>query len=498
VSKGKVIAGVIAVLVVGGAAAAFVYAGSRAAEVVVADVTRGDLSVTVSASGKIAAEEQIDLYPPTAGTIATLEVTDGQRVRAGQVIATMDSGPIEAQLAQAEAAYAGALAQRDAAAKAVPGVGDRNAADAAVEAARSAYEVADLRYRAAQAGLGAPTATEIAQAQAAVALAEAAAAAADSAYETFHETVYLPAPEPRDPALETARAALALARDQAAANLLGARQGLAALTAASDNTAAVAAAKVGRDQAYAAYLGAVAQRDALAKASSVASALEAADAAIAAAARARDLVAETLDSARIVAPVDGVVIFSAITNPLTGVAAGQPAVGSSISPASAPFSIVDFSELTFTAQVDEADITRVSAGMKAAISLDGLPDEEYETVVERAELQSVLTPTAGTAFPVILRIANPDRSILIGMNGSVEIRVETIEDVITMPVEALLEDRSANYVYIVRDGVVTRVEIEIGRLTDTLVEVRSGLAEGDQVVVSDVSELVDGARVRTD
>ncbi|MDP2300495.1 MAG: efflux RND transporter periplasmic adaptor subunit, partial [Actinomycetota bacterium] len=257
-------------------------------------------------------------------------------------------------------------------------------------------------------------------------------------------------------------------------------------------------AKVARDQAYAAYLGAVAQRDALAKASSVASALEAADAAITAAARARDLVAETLDSATIVAPVDGVVIFSAVTNPLTGVAAGKPAVGSSVSPASAPFSIVDFSELTFTAQVDEADITRVSEGMEAAIALDGLPDDEFETVVERVELQSVLTPTAGTAFPVILRIANPDRSVLIGMNGSVEIRVETIEDVITMPVEALLEDRSANYVYVVRDGVVTRVEIEIGRLTDTLVEVRSGLAEGDQVVVSDVSELVDGARVRTD
>lgn len=494
-SKGKTIAGIVAMLVVGGAAAAFVYAGSRAAEVSVADVTRGDLSVTVSASGRIAAEDRIDLYPPTAGVIEAIEVTDGQRVRAGQVIATMDTGPIEAQLAQAEAAYAGALAQRDATAKAVPGTADRNAADAAVEAARSAYEVAHLRYEAAKAGLGAPAPTEIAEAEAAVALAKAAAVAAKSAYDTFYETVYLPAPEPRDSVLETALATLAFTRDQAAVNLLAAQQALAALTAASDRTAAIAAAKVARDQAYAAYLGAVSQRDVLIKASSVGTALCAADAAIASAARARDLVAETLESADFVAPVDGVVIFSAVTNPLTGVATGKPTVGSSVSPAAAPFAVVDFAELTFTAQVDEADIARVAAGMSAVIILDGLSDE-FETEVERVEPQAVLTPTGGTAFPVILRIANRDRGALIGMNGSVEIRVETIDDVVTMPVEALLEDRVASYVFVVREGVATRVEIEIGRLTDTLVEVRSGLVEGDQVIVSDVSELADGSRVR--
>jgi HlyD family secretion protein len=498
VSKSKVVAAVLAVLAIGGTVAAFVYAGSRAAEVSVAEATRGDLAVTVSASGRVAAEERIDLYPPTAGVLATIEVADGERVRAGQVIATMETGPIEAQLAQAEAAYAGARAQRDAAARAVPGAADRRAADAAAEAARSAYDAANLRYEAARAGLGAPSPTEIAQAEAAVVLAEAATSAAREAYDTFYETVYLPAAEPRDPALETALVALALARDQAAANLAGAQQALAALRMASDNTAATVAAKLARDQAYAAYLGAVSQRDALAKASSVGSALEAADAAIAAAATARDLAADTLDSTRIVAPVDGVVIFSAVTNPLTGAVAGEPAVGSPVSPAAAPFAIVDFGELTFTAQVDEADIARVAAEMKAIVALDGLPEETFETTVERVEPQSVLTPTGGTAFPVVFRITNRDGAALIGMNGSVEIRVEVVEDVVTMPIEALLEDRGGTYVFVVTDGVAVRTEIEIGRLTDTLVEVRSGLSEGDRVIVSDVSELADGARVKAE
>ena len=494
----RVIVAIVAVLAIAAAVAAVVYTGSRAAVVSVAGVGRGDLTVTVSASGRISAEDRIDLYPPTAGVLQTIEVADGERVKAGQVIATLDPAPVEVQLAQAEAAYVGAVAQREAAAKAVPGPSDKQAADAAVQAAYAAYESADLRYQAAQAGLGAPSPADIAQAQAAVALAEAAASAAETAYDTFYETVYLPAPQPRDPALETALAALSLARDQAASNLAGARQALATITAASDNEAAVTGAKLARDQAYAAYLGAVSQRDAVARASSVGAAVSSADAAIAAADRARKLAADTLEAMTIVAPVDGVVVYSTTTNPLTGQVAGEPVVGSSVSPAAAPFSIIDFNEVTFTAQVDEADVSRVAEGMKATVVLDGVPDATYETEIVRVEPQSVLTPTGGTAFPVVFRLTNTDGAILNGMNGSVEVRVETIEDVITMPVEALLEDRAGSYVFVVRDGVARKTEIQVGKLTDTLVEVRSGLAEGDQVIVSDVSELADGARVRVD
>ena len=112
--------------------------------------------------------------------------------------------------------------------------------------------------------------------------------------------------------------------------------------------------------------------------------------------------------------------------------------------------------------------------------------------------ESVLTPTGGTAFPVYMRFATNSNPVLLGMNGSVEIRVETIGEAVTMPVEALLEEGGANYVYSIRGGRARRVEIEAGRLTDTRVEILSGLAEGDEVIVSGVSGLTDGARVRAE
>lgn len=501
--KSRVVFAVVAVLAIGGAAVAFAVSNANVSEVEVADVTNEDLAVVVSAAGAVEADTRVDVYPPTAGTLATLDVAEGDEVRAGQVLATMDTAPIEIQIAQAEAAYRGAIAQRSAITNAAPGSSELKAAQAAVDAAWSAYSLANAAYEAALAGVGAPSAGDIAQAQALVATAQAAATTAQSAYDSFYTNVYLPAPEPRDATLESALVALAFARDQAAANLADAQVSLAALLAASNNTATIAQAKIARDQAYAAYLGAQSQRDALAKASNVSSALASADAAVAAAESALAFANDTLDRAQIVAPIDGVVLFSgssaASLLSASGVGSGGGSalsVGASVTPASAPFAVVAFDTLAFTATVDEADIARVKEGMAARILLDGIAETEFTAEVVSIGRESQLTATGGTAFPVRLRFSSGGKPVLLGMNGSTDIEVETIGNATTMPIEALLEDGDSTYAYTVRDGRARRADITVGRMTDMRVEVLSGLSEGDSVIVSGVAELTDGVRVR--
>ncbi len=504
--KGRLIGALIGAVVVLGAAAAIALTNARATRVQVADVLREDLSVLVSASGEVEDDGRVDVHPPAAGTLASVEVTEGTRVVAGQVLARMVAEPLEVQAAQAEAAYAGALAQREAVSRTAPGSAEREAAAAGADAARKAYQIADSRYQAALAGAGAPSPEDRARAAAALAAAEAGSRIAQTAYEDYYTTVYLPTRPPRPADMETALATLSLARDQAAASLQAAQQSLAALLATSDNSAAVAAAKTARDQAYAAWLGAVAQQDALARASSVGGALESANAAIDAAAAARALANDTLARATIVAPADGIVLFGtagaalSASSSLAGFGAdgADLAPGSSVSPASAIFSIVSFDTLAFTALVDETDIVRVEPGMPAVIALDGLPDEELEARVASVGIRAVTTPTGGTAFPVRLTFRARTLPVLLGMNGSVEIGIETIGDVVTIPVEALFEEDAASYVYVVRDGRARRIEIEPGRFTDTRVEVRSGLSQGDVVIVSGVSGLEDGSRVQAE
>lgn len=491
-----------AVVVVAGAAVAFAVTGSDVTTVEIADVTREDLGISVIASGEVEADRQTDVYPPTAGTIASVEVTEGARVEAGQVLAMMDTAPLEVQVAQAEAAYQGAVAQRDAIGASTPGPSDLKAAEAAVNAAYSAYEAANAGYEAAVSGLGASTSSELATAELMLAVAETASDAAHAAYDAYHENVYLPAPEPRDAVMESTLDALEAARDEADKALADAQATVAAIESAA-SAANTTSAKVARDQAYAAYLGAVAQRDALVRASDASGARASADAAVTAAEAALEYAGDTLEQARIVAPVDGIVLLggSSAASLIPGAASstgGGVSEGSSVSPAAPVFEIVSFDALALNARVDEADIGRIESGMKATVTLDGVSAREFAAKVTGTGTRPVTTATGGTAFPVKLVFETMGENVLLGMNGSAEIEVDTIEEALTIPVEALFEEDGVSFVFRYEDEHAYRAEIEVGRMTDTRVEVLSGLDETDRVIVSGASDLVDGARVRAE
>jgi len=73
------------------------------------DVVRGDLIVSVSGSGNIVASDEADLAFGTSGKIARIYVDEGDKVSEGEVLATLDTGPLKLALAQAQAALDQAL-----------------------------------------------------------------------------------------------------------------------------------------------------------------------------------------------------------------------------------------------------------------------------------------------------------------------------------------------------------------------------------------------------
>lgn len=112
-----------------------------------AKVTVEPLSVTVSASGKITADKKSDIFPPTQGTLATVNVKDGQIVKAGQLIATEDQDPLLVQAAQAQAGIAAGEAQKAQAYDQMPTHADISAANANVCATQFQYNLANDAYQ---------------------------------------------------------------------------------------------------------------------------------------------------------------------------------------------------------------------------------------------------------------------------------------------------------------------------------------------------------------
>lgn len=411
-------------------------------EIETATATEQNLAVTVTASGKVEAGVSADVFPPAAGTIDTIYASDGETVTAGDRIALLDSEPLELQVAQARAALSAAKAQLANAGATGGGAADIKAARTQVSAAERSVTAAKSGQAAAQTGY-------------------------DNASAAYSQAVaVLPSDSPT-------LSALALARDQAKAGLDQAKAG-------------VTQARAGLDQAKAGL--------ARAKAGDPASQKRAAQQGVQQAAAALSLAEDALEKSTMTAPIDGIVIFNA---PGAALGGGTKATeGSAVSPQAAPFTVVDLSALRFTAEVDEADIDRVKVDMKAMVSLDAFPGEEFSSVVTRINPAAQPTATGGTVFAVELDLGGVAKDILLGMKGDADVEVSSRGSALTVPVEALFSEGGTDFVYSVVAGKLKKTEITVGATTDTDVEVLSGLQAGDTVALSGSTQYVDGMPVR--
>ncbi len=148
VPKGWLLLG--AVLAVAAGFAAYLLSGQRIrprrVEVVTASVvTEGQATTVLTATGYVEAERKADLSPKITSRITRLNVTEGTRVRKGDIIARLDSTDLDAQLAEAQANWVNAQAELNRQ-KAIfdQGLATRSALDAAT--ASEAATRARVRY----------------------------------------------------------------------------------------------------------------------------------------------------------------------------------------------------------------------------------------------------------------------------------------------------------------------------------------------------------------
>ena|GEM_PF-1163352 len=139
------IAVIAAVVVAAGGGVAYASLNSTT-EVKVATAALSKLAVTVDAPGTVTEAGRRGVYPPAAAMIATVEVADGDQVKAGQVLVRLGTAPLKMVVAQAKAALATARAQAEATSNAAPTGSEKAAANRAISAANSALSTAKKNY----------------------------------------------------------------------------------------------------------------------------------------------------------------------------------------------------------------------------------------------------------------------------------------------------------------------------------------------------------------
>ena len=151
--------------------------------------------------------------------------------------------------------------------------------------------------------------------------------------------------------------------------------------------------------------------------------------------------------------------------------------------------IYDLSSLTFKMSIDELDIQSVKVGQKVTVTADAFEGQTFSGTVTNVSLESTYSNGVST-YPVTVTMDEAG-NLLPGMNVDGVITLEEANDVLTIPVDALMR---GNQVYIKDDSVKEQngpvpagfkaVEVETGLTNDSYVEIKSGLSEGDTVYVA--------------
>lgn len=154
----------------------------------------------------------------------------------------------------------------------------------------------------------------------------------------------------------------------------------------------------------------------------------------------------------------------------------------------AAFTMSSDDNMVLSVNVDELDINSVSNGQTAALTFDAIEDKEFEGEVTK--VGSSASASGGVAkYSVNITVARDSR-MKTGMNASATITVESKEDIITIPVNAIQEKGNRTFVYTGKDADGNpsgETDVTTGLSDGSTVEITEGLAEGDTVYYQKVS-----------
>jgi HlyD family secretion protein len=397
----------------------------------------GAATVT-GATGKIVADQTLQVVSKVSGRVAAIHVDEGSKVKKGDLLVQLESEDFVQQLNQAKAGLSSAqakLADVEAGAR----TQDLEAAQGAVDQAKAASNQG-------KAGL------------------EQATAAFDLAQKTFNQTKnnYDTGDASKDDVdkgtldFQKAKSGYdsAVAQGQlASAQLAVAQSRLDLLRAGStENTVEALRAEVSRNQA------------------------------------AVGLAQNTLDSAAITSPIDGIVVKRNIGQ-------GEMAFTNSTSGTSL-VTLVSMDQVKVEVSVSEDQINQIQLGSTAAIKVASLPGKSFQGIVN---FVSPVSDPNNNTFPVKLTVKNTDDLLRAGAIAEVAFS-DKQQTRIELPKSALIKQDNKTFVDKVESGAVHQIAVETEEKNQDWVYLKgtAPLQTNDQIVINPSDKLTDGTKVRVE
>lgn len=204
----------------------------------------------------------------------------------------------------------------------------------------------------------------------------------------------------------------------------------------------------------------------------------------------KEMIAKRQAELEVKSTIDGVVLTAKMPEGASNSAAGlEPLVH-----------IGKLGEMTGTGLLSEYDTLKVSNGQKVKLRSDAVPDQEWQGEITKVAFlpQQTQSGMAGGSqavlYPVTVKITGDTKALKPGFQVIMEIETEK-KSTNVLPIDAVHDDGSGPYVYLVRDGKVQKQNINTGITSGEKIEILEGLSKEDLVVVKGPDKMKDGMDV---
>ncbi len=426
----------------------------------VAPVKRGQISQELSLTADVGPQSSVTIVPKVGGTLEEIKVKLGDRVRKGEVIAKIESRQSLLGVKQAEAAFSAAQTQWNLVKATAQTEFFSN-----LEQIQAALNMAQANLDKIRKGA---RKEEIERADAAYQQALANAQTMEKDLNRARDNYEKGAIS--DQQFDRAQLQFKVAQaglESAKANLDLTKKGARA------EDIRVVEAQVEQTQAQ------VKSLESLKEAKSWEAKIKGAEAQAEQAEVALGLAKIRLDDCTIKAPISGIISKRFVD------------AGAMVGPTQPLVSIVDIDTVKLLTHVSDEDLNKVKLTRKVEVKVGTYLNRTYE--VKEINISPVMDPLS-RKIEVEIKISNPDHLMKPGMFPRIRLLVQR-DNTLLIPEEAVMEREGEKQVFVVRDARAHLQRISTGLENDNLVEVLSGLKEGEAVVISGQSNLKDGDKV---
>jgi RND family efflux transporter MFP subunit len=190
-----------------------------------------------------------------------------------------------------------------------------------------------------------------------------------------------------------------------------------------------------------------------------------------------------LEKCVIRAPQTGMVIFANEPGGQRGQQAVQIEEGAAVRERQSIIRLPDLGRMQVKIPVHESKVDQLRIGMRANLRVQ---DREFQGTVASVANQPEPNPFLSTVkeYATIVKITGESSGLRPGMTAVVEILVAELSGALTVPVEAVVEQGGHTYCWVLSGGSHKRRPVVLGLSNNIEIEIKDGLVEGDVVILN--------------